>query len=124
MIKEGKFFKHLISDDEQTVIQTASYPKGLSLTDKTVLFLAQKVNAMVLSSDNLIRKTAEKSCIERHGLIWIFDQLVIQSCLSESDAKEKLQELKSLNLMYHNNPKLTIEIEKRIKRWSWLVVFK
>lgn len=115
---EGKFNKHIISDEEQSIIQSDSYPNGLSITDKTVLFLAKKINAMVLSSDNLIRKTAEKQCIERHGLIWIFDQLVEKRILSEIDACKKLIELKSMNLMYHNNSKLNVEISNRIKKWK------
>ena len=115
--KSGKFIIHAISDEERGVIQTLPLPRGLSETDKTVLFLAEKTDSMVLSSDNLIRKTAKERGIERHGLIWIFDQLVVQKLLTFSEAHQKLSELKSLNLMYHNNPKLDAEIENRLQKW-------
>lgn len=108
---------HSISDEERTSIQTLDFPKGLSETDKTVLFLAEKVDAFILSSDNLIRKIAKQRSIQRHGLIWIFDQLVEQNQLTLKEAHQKLTALKSLNLMYHNNPKLDTEIENRLKKW-------
>lgn len=114
----GKFTKHSISDQEQAIIQCLDLSNGLSVTDKTVIYLAAQLKAMILSSDNLIRKTATKQCIERHGLIWIFDQLVEQNIIQKSDAHQKLLELKSLNLMYHNNPKLNLEIDRRIEEWS------
>lgn len=115
--KSGKFIVHAISDEERGIIQTLPLSKGLSETDKTVLFLAEKTDAMVLSSDNLIRKTAKQRGIERHGLIWIFDQLVEQELLTTGVAHQKLIELKALNLMYYNNPKLDQEIENRLKLW-------
>lgn len=114
----GKFNKHAITDNEQAIIQQLDLSKGLSLTDRTVIYLAEQLKAMILSSDNLIRKTATKKCIERHGLIWIFDQLVEQNIIHESAAYQKLIELKSMNSMYLNNPKLNIEIDARLKKWK------
>jgi len=113
----GKLTIHSISDEERGIIQTLGLSRGLSETDKTVLFLAEKVDAIILSSDNLIRKIAKQRGIQRHGLIWIFDQLVEQCYLTFSEAHQKLTELKSMNLMYHNNPKLDVEIENRLQKW-------
>lgn len=115
--KSGKFSIHSISDEERAFIQALDLSKGLSETDKTVLFLAEKEDAMILSSDNHIRKVANQRSIERHGLIWIFDQLVEQNCLTFKEAHQKLFELKSLNLMYYNNPTLEVEIENRLQKW-------
>jgi hypothetical protein len=115
--KSGKFIIHSISDEERGVIQNLPLSKGLSETDKTVLFLAEKTDAMVLSSDNLIRKTAKQRSIERHGLIWIFDQLVEQNRLTFNEAHQKLSSLKSMNLIYHNNQKLDLEIDSRLRKW-------
>lgn len=114
----GKFNKHVISDHEQAIIQQLVLPKGLTVTDRTVIYLGEQLKAMILSSDNLIRNTAKKKCIERHGLIWIFDQLVEQKIIHKSDAYQKLIDLKSLNLMYHNNRKLNLEIDRRLVEWN------
>lgn len=113
----GKLTIHSITDEERAYIQTLDLSKGLSETDKTVLFLAEKMDAMILSSDNLIRKISKQRGIDRHGLIWIFDQLVEHKQLTFKEAHQKLSELKTLNLMYHNNPKLDVEIEIRLQKW-------
>lgn len=116
--RTGSFNIHSISDEEREKIQLLKLSPGLSETDKTVLFLAEKTDAMVLSSDNLIRKIAKQRGIDRHGLLWIFDQLVEQNYLTPNSAHQKLLELKKLNLMYHNNPKLDKEILKRLNIWT------
>ena len=52
--KMGKFTLHNISEKDRKEIYSTDYPKSLSDTDKTVLHLAQKLNAMVLSSDKTV----------------------------------------------------------------------
>jgi predicted DNA-binding protein (UPF0278 family) len=53
---------------------SAAMPKGLSPEDQSVIYVAQKLEAILLSSDKPVRKLAEKLSIEYHGMIWIFDQ--------------------------------------------------
>lgn len=76
-------------------------PRGLSQEDKTVIYLAVGLeNAIVLSSDKLVRGFASKQSLECHGLIWIFDQLVSSTIITKKTAFTMLKNLLSLNQMY------------------------
>lgn len=117
-ISISKLTVHRISEEERLVIFNSKLPKSLSETDKTVLFLAAKLKAFVLSSDKTVRKSAKSQCIDYHGMLWILDQLVDKSILTKTQALEKLQYLISVNMIYQNNMELVIELEKRVRLWK------
>jgi len=108
---------HNLSAEDRVNMQKQNYPKALSENDKTVLFLAEKIDAIVLSSDKAIRTYAKKKSIEYHGMLWIFDKLVEHTSLSPSDAATKLKTLIRTNIVYQNNTELVREMEKRLKSW-------
>ncbi len=114
----GKLTAHNISAEYNNEINSQPYPKSLSNSDKTVLYLASKLNAMVLSSDKVVRTCAKKYCIEYHGMIWIFDQLVNNSVISKSEASTKLKQLIKSNLVFQNNKELVDVMEKRLLMWK------
>ena len=113
----GKLTVHIIKEEEKRQILLTTYPKSLSESDKTVLYLAVKLNAIVLSSDKAVRNTAKNNAINYHGMIWIFDQLVGNNLISESEASIKLKQLIISNLVFQNNKELVDEMEKRLKLW-------
>lgn len=84
---------HTIDSSERIEIMNTNYPRALSEVDKTMLFLAKKHEAIVLSSDKVIRNHAKKEAIEYHGMLWIFDQLIAQGILNKKEAAQKLKEL-------------------------------
>lgn len=103
----------------QEIIETNKLmlPKGLSAQDRSVLYLAIKLeNSILLSSDGLLRKCAHKFSIEYHGLIWIFDNLISSKVLSKENGILKLNKLLKTNKMYANQ-KLKVEIDKRLNKW-------
>jgi hypothetical protein len=110
---------HNILPEEWAEIALEKYPKSLSDSDKTVLFLAKKINAIVLSSDKTIRNYSKQNSVPFHGILWIFDKLIESSIISGEIAVLKINELVSRNIIYKNNMELTSEIEKRIVIWSW-----
>lgn len=110
-----KLIVHNLQEDDFMEIYSENYPKSLSISDKSVLHLAKKISAFVLSSDKVMRNTAKSMAIEYHGMIWIFDQLVEKKLLRKKEARYKLQELIAKNLLFRNNRQLVIEIEKRLK---------
>lgn len=114
----GKLTSHNINEEEKGIILSTPYPKSLSESDKTVLYLATKLNAMVLSSDKTVRTCAKNNSIEYHGMLWIFDQLVSKNIISKTEASIKLQKLIKGNLVFQNNKVLVIEMEKRLTLWS------
>lgn len=56
--------------------------KKLSLTDRTIIALSEEIEGIVLTGDGLLRKTLEERELEVHGIIWVFDQLLEQDCIS------------------------------------------
>lgn len=114
----GKLIVHTLQDFERRDLLKLGLPKSLSQNDKTVIYLAIKLNATVLSSDNLVRKQAALRVIEYHGMLWILDQLILLDVIDTSAATKKLRSLLSENQIYRNNPKILHEVELMIKRWN------
>lgn len=114
----GKLTIHNLSPEEKISIQSISFPKSLSDNDKSVLFLAEKLNAIILSSDKAVRRFAKNNTIKYHGMLWIFDNLIEHDLISKLEAKIKIRLLVSNNIVYQNNMELNEEIEKRIMKWN------
>lgn len=113
-----KLYIHNIDAKSRLEIMETAYPLGLSEVDKTVLYLAKKYDALVLSSDKAVRNFAKKHTIDYHGILWIFDQMIAQEKMTKNSAILKLTELISKNRIYQNNVKLRGEFQKRIDRWK------
>lgn len=114
----GKFTIHNITQEDRLIIIKNNYPKSLSDNDKTVLHLAEKLEAMVVSSDRMVRNCAKKKEIEYHGMLWIFDRLLEKGVISPEDAIAKLKKLINSNIVYQNNAELVSEMDKRLKLWA------
>jgi len=109
---------HNLKEEDFLQIQSEPYPKSLSETDKSVLYLANKLGACVLSSDKTVRNFAKNKDIEYHGMIWIFDMLVELNILTKKEAANKLKQLVDTNFIFQNNKPLVDEIQKRFKLWN------
>jgi len=114
----NRLIVHNLQEQDFIEIYSENYPNSLSETDKSVLHIANKLNACVLSSDKALRNCAKNKDIEYHGMIWIFDKLVETSILTQKEAIQKLKQLIAMNFIYQNNHKLVAEIDKRLKLWS------
>ncbi|MBU3664173.1 MAG: hypothetical protein FGM41_13400 [Bacteroidetes bacterium] len=113
----NKLTIHNLGEQDFIEIFKEGYPKSLSEADKSVLHVANKINACVLSSDKTLRNYAKNKEIQYHGMIWIFDQLVEKAVLTKKEAASKLSQLVAVNFLFRNNQKLGDEIEKRLKIW-------
>jgi len=109
---------HNLQEKDFIEISSEAYPKSLSETDKSVLFIANKMNACVLSSDKVLRNYAKNKGIECHGMIWIFDKFVEKGILTKKEASKKLNLLVATNSIFRNNVQLVDEIDKRLKLWG------
>jgi len=114
----GRLEVHNLQEQDFIEIYNENYPKSLSETDKSVLHVANKINACVLSSDKTLRNCAKNKEIEFHGMIWVFDKFVETTTLTPKEAKAKLNQLVDANFLFRNNQKLVEEIEKRLKIWK------
>lgn len=59
----GRLILHNLKEEDFLQIQSESYPRSLSETDKSVLHVANKLNACVLSSDKTVRNCAKNKDI-------------------------------------------------------------
>lgn len=108
---------HSIDERGRREILTSCFPKALSENDKTVLYLAGKLNAVVLSSDKAVRNYAKRQGLDYHGIVWIVDQMVECHILDPVEAAIKMERLLMKNLFYQNNLELILEMKKRIRMW-------
>lgn len=113
-----KLFIHSLTETDRKTVMNTSYPAALSENDKSVLYIALKLEAMVLSSDKAVRKQAKKQASEVHGMFWILDRLVENGLLSKVDAIVKLRQMMNGNVIYQNNIQLLKEFAIRIKTWE------
>lgn len=116
----GKLTIHNLTSQEKVEMQNIKFPKSLSENDKTVIYLAEKLSATVISSDKAVRNFAKSRVIEYHGMFWILDQVVEKKILNASIAIQKIEALFSKNVIYLNNSDLIEEKENRIKIWNLL----
>lgn len=86
---------------------------GLSVPDCSVIILAKKYDAIVLSGDRLLRNKAKEFGLEYHGILWILDTLVESNKITTIIAFQKLKEL-----MYNNNRLPISECNKRLEKWA------
>jgi predicted nucleic acid-binding protein len=114
----GKLTAHIIKEEDKREIHAKPYPKALSESDKTVLYLAAKLDALVLSSDKLVRNSAKNNAIDYHGMIWIFDQLVEKNLITKQQAVTKLKQLVTTNIVFQNNKELVKALEVRLSLWD------
>lgn len=114
----GKLFIHNLSSQEKAQMREEKFPKSLSENDKTVIFLADKLNATIISSDKAVRNYARSKAIEYHGMLWVFDKLIEFKLISPPEAIAKINKLFSKNIVYQNNIELAFEKRKRILLWS------
>lgn len=117
-ISVEKLVIHKLSPEEWSQIFVQPFPRSLSLNDKSVIYLAEKLNAIILSSDKAVRNWSKGKSIEYHGIIWILDKLVEKDLITASEAGTKLKLLVSTNIVYQNNIELEAEISKRMAKWS------
>ncbi len=119
-IRAGQAVEAVISGEEMAGafadFQDAYGGTGLSETDLSVIYLAIRENAMVLSGDRLLRTTAEAQHLEVHGTLWIMDRLVAERVLQPVLAADRLEALiRRTGSEQRYLPKA--ECESRIIRW-------
>ncbi|RYZ64431.1 MAG: hypothetical protein EOP09_15970, partial [Proteobacteria bacterium] len=75
-IQAGLVIEAVISAEEMEkfeMLQKDCDSTGLSLADVSVLYLAMREDAMLLSGDRPLRTQAQLRWVEIHGTLWIMD---------------------------------------------------
>lgn len=110
-IRQEKLTLHDCS--EVNPIKSVKVIKGLSDSDKTVIYLAAHLNAFVLSGDGLIRRIAGIQKVELHGVFWLLDKFIHGKLVTKKRACQQLKKL-----MEYNKRLPIDECEKRLADWT------
>jgi predicted nucleic acid-binding protein len=114
----GKLKVHNLQEGDFLEMGKISFPRGLSIQDRTVIYLAKKLgSALVISSDKLVRDFASSQGLPFHGIFWILDQVMDGSLLSKSKVMSILSQMPNVNSLYQG-VFMKKEIEKREKVWG------
>jgi predicted nucleic acid-binding protein len=96
-IKTGKLNLETLTSGDQLAMIRLRVHRGLSESDLSVICIAERLKAMVLTGDDLVRKTCHVHKIEIHGVLWCLDQFVIKNRIVKSEACEQLKKLMAYN---------------------------
>lgn len=86
---------------------------NLSYVDCEVWYLSKQHNFTLLTGDKNLRNQATKDKIEVRGILFLFDQMVAQNCITKQIAHDKLLLLSESNIRL---PKK--EVENRLTAWA------
>jgi predicted nucleic acid-binding protein len=81
----------------ESILEITGTNPGLSFADSTVVELAIRKEATVLSSDLSLRNVAASKGLNVHGMLWIIELLWESAILSAADATDKLNEYIKIN---------------------------
>jgi hypothetical protein len=88
---------HDFSADELEAIIEMPAPRSLDIPDKSVVYLAMKLNASVLTGDGPLRKFCAKSNLDVKGILWLFDIFLKHGLINYSTAIERMNFLLGFN---------------------------
>lgn len=93
-------------------LMAAEYKAISNLTDEdcSVMFLAEKLNCRLLTSDQKLKRHAMERGIQTNGLLWIVDMLVDDGVVSPADMITYMQ-----NYLDTNSRAPEVEINRRIE---------
>jgi predicted nucleic acid-binding protein len=111
-IRAKKLIVYNFTEEEIEEIQNFNTQRDLKrFTDKSVIWKSLQLNCPLLTGDQRMREEAEKMRIEVHGSIWIIDELVTKTLISNEKAIVLLEQLLITNSRLPKD-----EIEKRINK--------
>jgi predicted nucleic acid-binding protein len=87
--------------------------RNLSVNDISVFILAKDQDITLVTGDEALRKYAESSGVQVHGILWILDELVRNEIIRKNDAAIALRR------MLDNECRLPkTECDERFSRWD------
>lgn len=116
-ISSEKLIVHNLDYDQRIALALEEFPKSLSEPDKTVFFVAKRLDAMVLSSDKALRNWAKIKKLDYHGILWILETLVTIGVLSYEEGKEKLNLLFKVNHTMAGSKEVKRKVEELRLNW-------
>ena len=96
-VAAGQIISHDLEAGEVAAMVTLqrTIGAGLSLNDCSVLYLAERMGALLLTGDGALREAGRLQRVPVHGTLWIMDQLVAMGLIGTAIAATKLEALVS-----------------------------
>lgn len=114
-IENGRLELIITESDEDftSIAEIMEATTGLSFEDCSVWHYAGKLNGILLSGDGRLRKQATANGIAVKGILFIFDQLLLNDLITFEEAVKKVE------LLYKMNGRLPIKPkDERIASWK------
>ena len=70
---------------------------ALSIPDCSCLYLAEKLEATLLTGDGALRRIANQRSIPVRGMLWFLDETLACGLITRTEARNKLEQLMELN---------------------------
>ncbi len=93
----GRLQLDRFTDTEIYEIDVMVTRNPLHFTDRSVIRLAEKLTAVVLSGDGRLWKECQARRLEVHGSIWVLEQLWVKRLIQPLSCIQRLQDLKRIN---------------------------
>lgn len=114
LIDENLLFVSTLNSMEMVdVFNIQAENNGLSLEDCSVWYYTKKHDGILLTGDGKLRKQAKSNGLLVKGIIYIFDELILNGIISPPEAIAKAHQLLEIN---ERLPKK--EIHARIESWE------
>jgi len=113
LIQSNNLNVYHFTGEELSAINDLPCPNALEFPDRTVVYLAQKITAEVLTGDGPLKRFCTDRGLTVHGIIWLFDVFLAKELIKPALAVQKLNEL--LNF---NSRLLKDECINRLKLWE------
>lgn len=91
----------------------ARQPRRVSIEDCSLLWLAERMRAALLTGDANLARCARDAKLTVHGTLWILDELVKAAILSSSEAQRAMERMREVGRRLPEAPS-----RERIARWS------
>lgn len=113
LLKSGLHITEISEKEFALSIEYRNNYRRLSQYDSFALAIAKSRSWVLLTGDKALRNAAEKECVECRGLLWIYDQLVMQHRISKRDLRDALTSL--LDSVHKGRSRIPVEeINKRL----------
>lgn len=112
LVASGNLRVHELSGDQIRECWEFKEEHKVSLPDASGIVVSEVLDAVLLTGDGKLRRSAAKMGRPYRGVIWVLDTMIDSSVLSLSQGIEALEVLKKSNAFIPH-----VEIEKRQQLW-------
>ena len=99
--------------DMSSILELSVNQRKLSTEDISAYYFAKKLDALLLTGDERLKKMARAENIPAVGILWIFNELVEQSVINKNAACNLLEKLMQKNRRLPPGP-----CDQLLKKWK------